>query len=408
MRKIIVVVIALVIIAGAVFGAKYLIDNKKAPEKKTTKEIKIVETDTIQNSTVEITIPSNGNLQAKRRVELYSEVTGVFQNTGKLFRAGQEYRKGETLISINNQEFYAQVQSARSDLNNQITAIMPDLRLDYPESFQQWQDYLNNWNQTSYTPALPEPVNDKEKYFITGRNIYSTFFSLKNLENRLRKFAIRAPFNGILTEAMVSEGTLVRNGQQLGEFIQKGTYEMNVAISAEFADLLKLGETVTLTNVTGTKTYEGEVTRINGKVDQATQTITTVIEVSDPSLKEGMYLSAKLKAQKVANAVELDRELLQDNNQIFSVRDEKLKLINVTLIHFSEETMVLKGIEDKTVIISKTVPGAYEGMLVKPEGSEDVKADSGDASSFISPSNRAKVVKLNQNETSNSGTQQQS
>lgn len=405
MRKFIVILVSLAIIAGAVIGAKYLIDNKKAPEKKTTKEVKIVETDTIQNRTVEITIPSNGNLQAKRRIELFSEVTGVFQNTGKLFRAGQEYRKGETIISINNQEFYAQVLSARSDLNNQITAIMPDLRLDYPESFQQWQTYLDNWDQDSSTPALPEPVSDKEKYFITGRNIYSTYYSLKNLENRLGKFTIRAPFNGILTEAMVSEGTLVRNGQQLGEFIQKGTYEMSVAISAEFADLLKLGEKVMLTNVMGTKTYEGEVTRINGKVDQATQTITTVIEVSDPSLKEGMYLSANLDAQQVENAVELDRELLQDGNQIFSVSDEKLKLISVTPVHFSEETMVLKGLEDGTIIISKTVPGAYEGMLVKLADSNEKETVEGDASASRrrqASGDRGKA------DTSNASTQQQS
>ena len=405
MRKFIVIIIGLAIIAGSVLGAKYLIDNKKAPEKKTTKEIKIVEIDTIQNSTIEIIIPSNGNLQAKRRIELYSEVTGIFQNTGKLFRTGQEYRKGEIVISIDNQEFYAQVQSARSDLNNQITAIMPDLRLDYPQSFKQWQDYLKNWNQDSFTPQLPQPINDKEKYFITGRNIYSTYYNLKNLENRLTKFTIRAPFDGILTDAMVSEGTLVRNGQQLGEYIQKGTYEMEVAISAEFSDLLKLGETVTLTNMTGTKTYEGEVTRINGKVDQGTQTIATIIEVSDSSLKEGMYLSANLNAQKVENAVELDRELLQDGNQIFSVKDGKLKLISVTPVHFSEETMVLKGIDNGTVIISKTIPGAYEGMLVKAEGDQEKQTDKNDASAARrrqASGDRGKA------DTSNTGTQQRS
>lgn len=367
MRKVIVTVIAIAIIAGAAFGAKYLIDSKKAPEKKTTKEIKIVETDTIQNSSIPIIIPSNGNLTAKRRVELFAEVTGVFENTGKLFRAGQKYGKGQKIISINNQEFYAQVQSARSNLNNQITAIMPDLRLDYPDSFPKWQAYLNNWNLNGLTPPLPEPVDEKEKYFITGRNIYSTYYNIKNQEERLGKFIIRAPFDGILTEAMVSEGTLVRPGQQLGEFIQTGVYEMQVAISAEFSDLLEIGEEVALSNITGTKSYTGKVTRINGKVDQQTQTITTVIEVRDPALKEGMYLSANLQAQKVEDAIELSRDLLQDGDQIFAVKEDKLKLIDVKPIHFSEETMVLKGIPDDTVIISKTVPGAYEGMLVKTE-----------------------------------------
>ena len=73
-------------------------------------------------------------------MELYAEVSGVFRTSGKLFRTGQEYRAGETLISIDNTEFYSQVRSSRATLNNEITAIMPDLRLDYPESYQQWQD----------------------------------------------------------------------------------------------------------------------------------------------------------------------------------------------------------------------------------------------------------------------------
>lgn len=389
MRKVILTIIAVVIIAIAAFAAKKIIDSKTAPKSEVKKEVKIVTTDTIVNSTIPIVIPSNGNLKAKRRVELYSEVSGVFRSTGKLFRTGQSYKAGEVIIPIDNQEFYAQVQSARSNLNNQITSIMPDLRLDYQESFQQWQNYIDNWDRNKSTPALPDAINDKEKYFITGRNIYSSYYNLKNLENRLGKFNIRAPFDGIVTEAMVTEGTLVRNGQQLGEFIQTGVYEIEVAISAEFADLLKLGETVQLSNVSDTKTYEGKVSRVNGKVDQATQTISTIIEVADPSLKEGMYLTANLQAQKIENAVELDRGLLQDGNQIFTVVDGKLELLDVKPVHFSDKTVVLKGIPVGTVIISKSVPGAYEGLLVKTEQQQDSKEATKDNNTSSSAQEKA-------------------
>jgi len=373
MRKIILIILSVVIIAGAAIGAKLIIDSKTAPKSKASKEIKIVTVDTIQNATIPIVIPANGNLQAKRRVELYAEVTGVFRPTGKLFRTGQVYRAGETLIVIDNTEFYSQVRSSRSTLNNQITAIMPDLRLDYPDSYPQWQAYLDQWNMNSNTPALPEPVNDKEKYFITGRNIYTTYYNIKNLENRLGKYRITAPFAGVLTDAMVTEGTLVRNGQQLGEYIQTGSYEMQVAISAEFADLLQIGEQVKLVNISGSKTYQGEVTRVNGKVDQASQTITVVIEVNDPELKEGMYLTANLDAQQIPNAVELNRNLLQNGNGLFVVEDGKLKLQEVQPVYFSDKTMVLKGLENGTVIVSQSLSGAYEGMLVKTEA--QAKAD---------------------------------
>ena len=371
MRKAILTILAVLILIGAYFGSEMIADSKNAPKPIVKKDIKIVVTDTIKNTTVPIIIPANGILQAKRRVELYAEVSGVFNSTGKLFRKGQEYNSGQTMINMDNREFYAQVQSARSNLNNQITAIMPDLRLDYPDSYGQWQSYLANWNNNATTPALPTAINDKEKYFITGRNIYTTYYNIKNLESRLGKYRITAPFKGVLTEAMVTEGTLIRSGQQLGEFIQTGSYELQVAISADFADLLKVGEEVELKNISSLKSYKGKVTRINGKVDQASQTITTVIEVNDDNLKEGMYLTANLDAQQIENSVELDRSLIQNETQLFSVKDGKLDLITVQPMHYSDKTVVVKGIEDGTVIISQSVPGAYQGMKVTTEEAND-------------------------------------
>ena len=64
----------------------------------------------------------------------------------------------------------------------------------------------------------------KENYFISGRGIVSSFYNVKNLEQRLSKYNISAPFNGILVEALVTEGTLIRNGQKLGEFAPTRTY----------------------------------------------------------------------------------------------------------------------------------------------------------------------------------------
>ncbi|AZQ42721.1 efflux RND transporter periplasmic adaptor subunit [Nonlabens ponticola] len=367
MRKTVLSIVGVVLVIAAVAAAYFIVESKEKPQSKVKEEIKIVETDTVQNSTVPIIIPANGNLTAKRRVELFSEVTGVFRPVNKLFRTGQAYSAGEAMIRIDNTEFYAQVQSSRTSLYNQIAAIMADLRLDYPESFSQWQSYLDNWNLNNSTPALPQPVNDREKYFITNSGINATYYNIKNLERRLGKFVMTAPFTGVLTEAMVTEGTLVRNGQQLGEFIATGTYELQVAISGEFADLLQVGETVMLENTSGTQTYVGKVTRVNAKIDPSSQTITTVIEVSHPDLKQGMYVKARLNVQQIENAVELDRSLLQQGNSIFTVVDGRLDLVKIDPVFYTDETVVIKGLDDNTVIINKVLSGAYQDMKVQTQ-----------------------------------------
>lgn len=366
MRKIILSVLGVLVIIGSIFFAKYLIANKSKPKPIKDKVVKTVVTETVQNSTIPIVIPANGILVAKRRVELYAEVQGIFKPLNKLFKPGQNYNRGETLISIDASEYYASVQSAKSNLYNSIAAIMPDLRLDFPEVYEKWQNYLNKYDLSKTTPALPEVSSEKENYFVTGRGIISNYYNVKNLENRLLKYHISAPFNGILTEALVTEGSLIRSGQKLGEFIDPSVYEMEVALSKSYASLLKVGEDVTLQNLEHTEQYTGKIARVNGSIDAGTQTITAFIEVKDRQLKEGMYLEANLNAAQEQYAIEIDRSLILDNEQIYIVKDSVLDLIDVTPVYFSETKVVLKGVPNGTVILAKPIIGAYSGMLVKP------------------------------------------
>lgn len=375
MRKIVLSILGIVIIIASFFLAKQIANSKSRPKAKVEKVVKTVFTQTVVNGTVPIIVPANGNLRAKRRVELYAEVQGVFQKGNKLFKAGQPYKTGETIIKIDASEYYASVQSAKSNLYNLITSIMPDLRLDYPEVFPKWQAYLSNFDLNETTPPLPDMTSEKEKYFISGRGILTNYYNVKNMEQRLRKYRISAPFSGILTEALVTEGTLVRPGQKLGEFINTDIYEMEVSISKTFSDLLKVNEEVELVNLDRTKTYKGFVARINGNVDVATQTIKAYIDVNDPDLKEGMYLEANLNAKQETNAIEIDRNLLLENNQIFVVRDTLLDRIDVNPVYFSDKKVVLKDVPDGISILTKPVVGAFEGMLVKKYKGETAKIE---------------------------------
>ena len=365
LRKIILSLLGVLLIVLSFYGAMMIIRSKNTPRRAPAKVVKTVFVDTVLNGDIPIVVPANGNLVAKRRLELFSEVQGVFLNGPKLFKAGQRYRSGETIIRMDASEYYASVQSAKSGLYDLVTSVMPDLRLDYPEIYEKWQSYLNGFDLDEPTPALPEMSSEKERYFISGRGILTNYYNVRNMEQRLSKYTIRAPYSGVLTEALVTEGTLIRSGQKLGEFIDTKVYELEVAISKTYSDLLSLDEEVALMNLDGTKTYTGRVSRINERVDQATQTITAFIEVSNPDLKEGMYLEANLNAKMEQDAIEIDRGLLLENDQIFVVRDSVLELIPVRPVYYTDKKVVLKDVPDGTAMVSRPVVGAYKGMLVK-------------------------------------------
>lgn len=365
MRKIIFTGLGILLIVVSIFLSKSIIDSKKTFKPKSEKVVKTVFTEVVENSTIPIVVTANGNLTAKQRVELYAEVQGVFKKGSKLFKEGQAFRQGETIINIDADEYAASVQSAKSNLFNQLTSVMPDLRLDYPDIYSKWQGYLTGFDMAKGTPALPEMITEKEKFFISGRGILTSYYNVKNLEQRLSKYRITAPFSGVLTEALVTEGTLVRAGQKLGEFINPEVYELEVAISKTYTDLLKVGESVELVNLDDDTKYKGTVSRINGSIDQASQTVKAYIEVDDKNLREGMYLEANLDAKKEENAIEIDRGLLLEGNRIFVVRDSVLDIIDVDPVFFSDKRVVLKNVPDGVTIMSKPLSGAYTGMAVK-------------------------------------------
>ncbi len=366
MRNIINIIISAVILSAAIFLGKYIIDSQNKINPKPPMVVQKVFVDTVSNKTLPIVITANGNLTALKKVELYAEVQGVLQSTGKLFREGQQYSTGESLLRLDAAEFYASVQSQKSSFYNLIASVMPDLKLDYPQFFGKWQAYLNGFDINKSVPKLPEITSEQERLFLAGRNVISTYYNVKNLEERLSKYSIRAPFSGVLTETLVTEGTLVRSGQKLGEFIDPGVYELEVSINKSFAEFLKINEIVTLNNINKTQTYQGTVVRINPRVDLNSQTIKVFIRVVGDNLKEGLYLEASVRGEDVENVIEVPRSLLRDDKQLFVVKNDSiLDVMDVNPVYFGNQSVIIKGIPDGTKILSKAVPGAYAGMLVE-------------------------------------------
>lgn len=369
-RKIALTIIGILLVVIAFWLSKKIVKANEKPPKKTELVKKKVPISVVNNKTITSVISANGILVAQKRLELFSEVQGVFLLRKKLFRSGQKYTKGETLLAVDASEYRANVKSQKSVLYNQIASIMPDLRLDYPDAFPKWQQYLDGFHIDKPISKLPEITSEKVKYFLAARNIISTYYTIKNLESRLAKYSITAPFSGIVTEALVTEGSLIRPGQKLGSFIKTGVYELAVSISKEYATLLQVGKKVTLKTASSNTIYMGKIVRVGGNINQNSQTLDCFIEVADPALKEGMYLEAKIEAQQIENAVEVDRSLLQNKEQLFVVKDSVLDLVTVKPVYISDDTAIVKGLTNGTKIVSKPILGAYQGMIVEIESKE--------------------------------------
>ena len=288
------------------------------------------------------------------------------QPSQKEFKPGARYNKGEVLVRIKSDDYYANLQAQKSALQNLITSIIPDIKLDYPEAYSKWDKYLKEFDMNEPLKELPEPGSDKEKFFLTGKNLYTTYYNTRNLEIVYRKYVLTAPFKGILTEALVTPGSLIRNGQKLGEFIDPSQYELELSISRALISSVVVGKEVQVSNPeNASQSWTGKVSRINGKVDSETQTVEVYVALNSNDLKEGLYLQAQIAGQEKLNAMELPRNSLVDGNKVYVVSaDTALELQQIEVVHKTRETIIVQGIEDQTKVLAQPIPGAYVGMKV--------------------------------------------
>ncbi|NNJ55976.1 MAG: HlyD family efflux transporter periplasmic adaptor subunit [Bacteroidia bacterium] len=315
-------------------------------------------------SDIPILIEVSGRLKASNRLELYSEVSGILKSSN--FRAGSKFSKNQTIASIDDREFRAQLKAQKSSFMGLISQILADVSLDYPNEYETWKTFLQNIDPNNSLPKIPDVTDQQFKQFISGRNILSNYYNIQSQEVRLQKHRITAPYSGVLSETSIDPGTLVRAGQKLGTFTQQGGYELEASVSKTDLAYLKIGSKVNLFSDEFNKTYQGTVSRINSIIDPGTQLVSVFLKVSGSDLHEGSYLTAKISGGTATNALKIKRSLLFDNSTYIIQEDSTLYKQPVEILNYLGEYAIIKGITSGSKVPNQAISGAFEGMKVIP------------------------------------------
>lgn len=360
------IVVAIVVLVGAIFAARFIGSQKTIKEPPPPeKVIRSVRSLIVKNQTLEAPITLTGKLVAPDKVEIFAEVGGLLQNTQPRFQEGNTFGQGAVLVQIDSEEARLALQAQKSSLQNVLTQMMPDLKLDYPQDFDAWQKYLNEFSAQQPIKAFPEPSNEKTKYFLIGKNIYNQYYSIKSQETRLRKHIITAPFRGVVTQSNINPGTLVRVGQKLGEFINSYSFELEAAVSLKDLEFLRAGDAVSLSSQDISGAWQGRIKRISKTIDPQSQSIKIYIQVGDERLREGMFMNGSLQATQIDNAFGIQRDLLLEDSQVFAIKDNKLKKQTVQVIRFTGNQVIIKGLTEGTMLLGESSKDFYEGLEVK-------------------------------------------
>jgi membrane fusion protein (multidrug efflux system) len=361
------IVLGLLLIVGGIGTCRKLSSSKASPPRnEALVGARAVRTLTALNGPVKLSIPITGRLRATDRMLINAEVGGTLQRTGKTFREGYTFRQGEVLFRIDNSEVRAQLNGQQSAFLRTLVQLIPDLRIDLPEVSAKWEAYLKNVPVEGQLPILPKLDSEQERNYLAGRGVLDQYYNIRAVYERLDKYTIPAPFDGIVVNSPVEPGTIVTPGTRLGEFIAPGSLELETAIGAGELDLVKVGDTLRLTSSEGPGTWQGRIIRIGEVIDATTQSVRLFVGVQGKGLRDGQYLSGTIEAGTLSAAVSVPRSSLLEDGALYTVKDSALVKRTVEILHQGVERTAVRGLVDGEVVVTDRMSGAHEGMRVAP------------------------------------------
>ena len=359
-------IVVLLILGGGGAIAYRIANSAEAPPKPNRPPSqREVQVSNPQTADVSLDIPLQGRLVAFEKVPIIAEVTGVFTASAHPFKVGVNYRKGELLVRIDDQEARYQLLAQKSALAKTLAQLMPELKIDYSASFPAWDQYLRQFNPEAPLPELPPVADEQSRYFLNARDVYNQYYTIKAAEERLSKYRLAAPFSGTLTEASATVGALVRSGQPLGT-LTADHYELAASVPVADLSFLPIGSKASLQGPDG-ENFRGRVNRISTQIDPGTQTATVYLDVEGKGLREGLYLEGTVAGAQLDKVLSIDQSLLVGSDEIYIVRDSSLQRKRIEVVRRAGERVYVRGVDSNEQLLIEAVPGAYPGMRVKPK-----------------------------------------
>jgi multidrug efflux pump subunit AcrA (membrane-fusion protein) len=319
--------------------------------------------------------PVEGRVESLYRMDIITETTGNLTIGGKEFREGTEYSAGEVMLRLDDIEAQNQLISQRGQFLQLLSNSLADLQLDFPAHWTAWESFTSEVNVEATLPALPEAQDDRERLFLANRGILTTYHAIRSAEERLDKYTITAPFDGVITLANVRPGGLVRAGQVAGVLVGNNAFEIKTAVHARYLTTVEQGDRVVFYDENGISVANGEVQRIAGHVDPTTQSASVFCRVRPVNgktslLRDGRFLSGEIESTPIDSALVVPLSWVGESGRLYAIADSKLVQREVDILFESRSEAIVQGIEPGTELLSEVLATAFDGMPVTTEAAE--------------------------------------
>ena len=339
---------ALVIVLVSLYGI--LFTGKKEEKIHKASVVKVMR----QNLSQEVTFYAE--LRPFRITTLYAKVPGymrVIHND-----IGDRVKEGDIIAILEVPEIKADLErnKARYDM----------AKLDY--------DRLNTVHRKRPDLIAQDDIDKAfEVYHVAKANYEHT-------QTLMDYSIIKAPFDGIVTMRYVDEGALIQQGlnsstqaKPVVDVAEDTKLRLCFPVNESFVQNINVGDEADLTIQATGKTMKGRVARYEGKVDHATRTMNTEIDVDNRAhfVKPGMYATATLKLQRKDNVLSIPIQAINLSHapSVFLItQDKKTEKRSVkTGMQTAEYVEIINGLKEGDLVVYGNLDTFKDGMRVEPK-----------------------------------------
>lgn len=360
-------IVALIVVPILIM--QILAGMRKMPERRTPPPTKrYVKVKKIEYSDTRSGFRASGRLLSTQSVDLISEVQGkIFQGSVPL-KKGQSFRRGTLLAKIYSTEAVLALKAKKSRFLNSISNLLPDFKIDFPNSYETWKKFFEKIELNKKLPNLPKIESGKEKIYLASKNVLNDYFMIKSDESRLTKYNLIAPFNGTFTQVMLEPHAVANPGSKIAKMIRTDQLELEVPIEVENIKWINTGEEVEIICNNKNLKLNGKVVRKAGFVENTTQSISVFIQIksnNNKALYQGMYLTANFLGTEMENVMKIPRNAVFNKDEVFVVVDGKLQKKKINIIKINEKNLYFRDLKQGEFIVTQPLVGAHEGTLVE-------------------------------------------
>jgi membrane fusion protein (multidrug efflux system) len=373
-RRIVIVLSVLIIILLAYGIMRFLAAQKPPPPVRQNVEARrFVRIERVEYTNIPAAVVEPGRLSSVAEVDIISEAAGKIEPGRVPLKKGAGFSKGEVLFVVYPDEAILSLKARKSQYQNTLASILPDLVIDYPEHEQDFRKFFSAIRVDKPLPPLPVIENDQLKIFLASRDVISEYYNIQRDELTLNRRTVIAPFNGTYMEVFMEVGAYANAGGRVARAIRTDQLELEVPLRRTDAAWVRIGDPVSVSSKDGSIKWSGHVIRRSEFVDEDTQRQAIFVRLDDGSsqaLMAGEYLLATFPVRPIDNVMEIPRNAVFNFDEVFLVKSGRLAKANINIVKENDRTLFFNGLNEGDTVVVQQLINVSEGTLVMTDADQ--------------------------------------